>query len=166
VPEALWEEALHVSSSDLAPTRELLWRVGTAAYAEQQSQVALTAMRSLADTGDSAAMANVGLLLGDLGHHEDAVGVYDEVVARFGDAPEPAVREQVATALFSKGVTLGQLERPEDAVGVYDEVVARFGDAPEPAVREQVATALFSKGVTLGQLERPEDAVGPTGFGA
>ena len=71
----------------------------------------------------------------------------------------PALREQVAKALFNKGVTLGALERSEEAIAVYDEVVARFGDAPDPTLREQVARALFNKGVTLGALERSEEAL-------
>ena len=72
---------------------------------------------------------------------EEAVGVYDEVVARFGDAPEPALREQVAKALVNKGVALGALERSEEAVGVYDEVITRFGDATEPILRQAAAMA-------------------------
>jgi hypothetical protein len=44
--------------------------------------------------------------------------VYDDVVARFGDATDPALREQVARALFNKGFRLGALERSEDAVAV------------------------------------------------
>lgn len=32
-----------------------------------------------------------GFRLGQLGRSEEAVGVYDEVVARFGDAPEPTI---------------------------------------------------------------------------
>ena len=46
-------------------------------------------------------------------------GAYDEVVARFGEAPEPALRERVAGALVNKGVTLGALDRSEEALGVY-----------------------------------------------
>ena len=38
---------------------------------------------------------------------EDAIGVYDEVVRRFGDAAEPSLRELVASALFSKGCHAG-----------------------------------------------------------
>ena len=49
-----------------------------------------------------------------LDRSEEALGVYDEVVARYGDAPEPALREQVARALVNKGVTLGELDRSED----------------------------------------------------
>jgi hypothetical protein len=64
------------------------------------------------------------------------------VVARFGEAAEPGLREQVAKALVSKGFALGELGRSEEAAGVYGEVVARFGEAAEPALREQVAKAL------------------------
>ncbi|MGH7801305.1 MAG: SIR2 family protein [Thermodesulfobacteriota bacterium] len=58
---------------------------------------------------------------------------------------EPALREQVARALFNKGITLGVLNRSEEGIAVYDEVVKRFGEATEPALREQVARALFNK---------------------
>ena len=61
-----------------------------------------------------------------------AVAAYDEVVARFGDAAEPALREQVARALVNKGVSSGELGASAAEVAVYDEVVARFGDAPSP----------------------------------
>jgi len=74
------------------------------------------------------------------GATDDEIARYDEVVARFGDATEPALREQVARAL-NKGGTLEALDRSEEAAGVYDEVVARLGDATEPALREAVAKA-------------------------
>ncbi|MDQ2790030.1 MAG: hypothetical protein M3Y73_10065 [Actinomycetota bacterium] len=61
---------------------------------------------------------------------------------RFGDAPEPALRDQVATAIYNEGVRLGQLGRTEEAVGIYDQLVDRFGHEPEPALRELVAIAL------------------------
>ncbi|MGZ4517524.1 MAG: tetratricopeptide repeat protein, partial [Mycobacteriaceae bacterium] len=72
------------------------------------------------------ALVNKGLTLCRLDRSEEAVGVYDEVVARFEQAPEPALREAVARALVYKGVALGDLDRSEEEVGVYDEVVARF----------------------------------------
>jgi len=87
------------------------------------------------------ALFNKGVTLGELDRPEEADGVYDEVVARFGDADEPALREQVAKALFNKGVMLGVLGRSGEAVGTYDEVVARFGEADEPALREAVERA-------------------------
>jgi TolA-binding protein len=44
------------------------------------------------------ALVNKGGRLGELDRAEEAVAVYDEVVARYGDATEPALREQVAIA--------------------------------------------------------------------
>ena len=98
-----------------------------------------------------------GLRLGQLGRFEDAAEVYQQMLARFGEAAEPELREPVAQALFDKGATLGQLGRFEDAVGVYDQVVARFGDAAEPELREPVAKALVNKGISLRQLGRSEE---------
>ena len=85
-----------------------------------------------------------------LGRSEEAVAVYDQVVARFGEATEPALREQVAKALVNKGISARPAgPRGRGEMPVYDEVVARFGEATEPALREQVARALFNKGVAL-----------------
>jgi len=93
------------------------------------------------------------------GKLEDAIAASDEVVRRFGDAEEPALRGQIAMALFNKGVYLGKAEKLEDAIAALDEVVRRFGDADEPALREQVAMALFNKGVYLGKAEKSGDAI-------
>jgi hypothetical protein len=79
--------------------------------------------------------------LGTLDRSEEAIGVYDDVVARFGAATELALREQVAKALFNKGVRLGTLDRSEEAIGVYDDVVARFGAAEEPELKHLVERA-------------------------
>jgi len=62
-------------------------------------------------------------------------------VQRFGEAGEPALREQVAKALVNKGVRLGALNRSQEAIAVYEEVVWRFGEAGEPALRATVALA-------------------------
>jgi len=58
--------------------------------------------------------------------------VDDQLVERFGDAPEAALREQVATALVSKGVALGRLRQAEEEVAVNDQVVKRLGEARDP----------------------------------
>jgi hypothetical protein len=48
------------------------------------------------------ALYNKGITFGQLDRSEEGVGVYDQVVARFGDASEPALREQAAKALDLK----------------------------------------------------------------
>jgi tetratricopeptide (TPR) repeat protein len=97
------------------------------------------------------ALVNKGNRLGQTGDHAAAIAVYDEVLARFGDAEAPALRERVATALVNKGITLGQTGDSVAEIAVYDEVLARFGDAEAPALREGVAMALVNKGNRLGQ---------------
>jgi tetratricopeptide (TPR) repeat protein len=117
---------------------------GLAAYAENKFEFALEYFSEAAETRDATssevarALVNKGVTLGQLNRSEDAIAVNDEVVARFGDAAEPELREEVARALFNKGITLGQLNRSEDEIAVYDEVLARFGDAAEPELRKIV----------------------------
>ena len=112
-----------------------------------------------ADEDFSFARFQEAYALGQLNRNEEAIAVYDDVVARFGAAPEAALREHVARALVHKGITLGQLGRSEEEIAVYDNVVARFGAAPEAALREHVARALVSKGITLGQMGLSEEEI-------
>ena len=90
-------------------------------------------------------MFNKGIALGSLDRSEDEIVVYDEVIARFAEATELPLREQVARAMVNKGSTLGSLDRRTDAVAIYDEVIARFGAATEFPLREQLAKAMVNK---------------------
>ena len=76
-----------------------------------------------------------------LGHSEEAIAVYDDLLARFGNATEPALRERIAYALLYKGSALGKLGRSEEAIAVYDDLLARFGNTTEPALREGIGWA-------------------------
>jgi hypothetical protein len=96
-------------------------------------------------------LVNKGLRLGAQDREVEAMEVYDEVVRRFGDATEPALRDRVARALINKGIALGVQKRNAEAMEVY-EVVRRFGDATEPALREQVQRALGRKKSLEGGL--------------
>jgi tetratricopeptide (TPR) repeat protein len=94
-----------------------------------------------------------------LNRPEEAIAILDEIVARYGDAAEPPLREHVARALFNKGFTLGSLGRSEEAIAVYNALEARYGDAAELPLRVRVARALVNKGITLGSLGRSEEAI-------
>jgi len=95
--------------------------------------------------------------LRELHRLEEAIGCLDGVLAQFGAATDPGVREQVAGAMLVKGEILDDLGRHHEALVTYEEVLGRFGRAREPAVRELVATALVNKGLTLGDdLGRPQ----------
>jgi tetratricopeptide (TPR) repeat protein len=147
-PDAAWSAAI-----DGATDAQAL-AVATAAYDNDRFNDTMQALgaarQSSVDEVAAIAGYNLGVVLGALDRFEDELGVYEEVLARFGDATEPGLRAQVAKALFNKGVRLGALDRFEDELGVYEEVLARFGDATEPGLRAQVAKALFNKGVRLG----------------
>ncbi len=91
-----------------------------------------------------------GVILKSLGHTEDAIAIFDQLLGRFGavqasvlerltspgwlkksqtdDAGslEEESREQVAWALFNKGVALGSLGRTQEAMAAYDDLLRRF----------------------------------------
>jgi tetratricopeptide (TPR) repeat protein len=137
--------------------------VASSAYFSGRRDIATGALeRARTSTNDEVvarAGYNLGVVVSELGRSDEALVVWDEVLARFGDAPEPVLREHVASALVSKGVALGELQRSDEALVVYDDVVARFGDATEPALREMVAGALVNKGIRLARLLRSDEAL-------
>src|SRR5205814_2321370 len=92
---------------------------------------------------------NKGVMRDALNRRQEAITVYDEVVKRYGESTEPALRELVAQALINKGITLSVLNRSEEAITVYDEVVKRYGESTEPALRNAVGTALNNIGLEL-----------------
>ena len=136
--------------------QELMELLNTDQYSAALSIV--NVLLKLAQTpGDTAeALLFRGFIHGQLSQHADAFSTYDELLRRFGDAPEPVLREQVAEALFNKGVAQGKLQQPDAAIATYDELLRRFADATEPVLRELVANALLDKGVAQGQLQQPE----------
>ena len=93
-----------------------------------------------------------------LGNVEEAIAVYDQVIARFGSATEVQVRKYVAEAMVNQGEVLESLGDKQAAIEVYDEIIRRFGEAWEPALREQVGRALL-KMETLGAV--PTQPVAP-----
>jgi len=95
-----------------------------------------------------------------LGNQEEAIAVYDEVIARFGSATEVQVRKYVAEAMVNQGEVLESLGGKQQAIEVYDEMIRRFGEAGEPALREQVGRAVL-KLETLGALPTQQAAPDP-----
>lgn len=122
--------------------------VGIDAYLEDDYLRAAEAYNHAANSKDATrvqtarALVNKGVALENAGKLEDAIAASDEVVRRFGDAEEPALREAVAGARFNKGVALGKDGKLEDAFATYDVLVRRFADAEEPALLGQHAMAL------------------------
>ena len=119
-----------------------------------------------------SALVEKGIRLGELGRSEEAIAVYNDLIARFGTATELPLREPLANALFNKAKALDELGRSEEAIAVCDDLIARFGTATEPtltAVLEaagldeptvfRLESVLMSRQVTLG------DAIARIAFG-
>jgi tetratricopeptide (TPR) repeat protein len=121
------------------------------------------------------AWANLGLALGALQRHDQAVASFDRALAIKPDFAEVlcsravalgklgrhdqalagferalATRPDYVEAIYNRAVTLGNLGRYAEAVDSYDRTLAR-----DPAH----ARAWNNRGVALGDLDRPEDAI-------
>jgi tetratricopeptide (TPR) repeat protein len=103
----------------------------------------------------ATALYNKAVSLGALGRDEDAIAVYDDIVARFRTYDAPALREFVAKALLNKAISLGTLGRDEDAIAVYDDIVVRFENDDRPPLRE-----LFDRAGNVAGLYAPLVRVG------
>jgi tetratricopeptide (TPR) repeat protein len=90
-----------------------------------------------------------------LGNTEEAIAVYDELIARFGHATEMQVRKYVAQAMVNQGEVLATLGGQQEAMEVYDAIIRSFGGATEPELREQVARAQIKKETLVGTAVRP-----------
>ena len=91
---------------------------------------------------------SVSVLMGRgvaLGNTEEAIAVYDELIARFGSATEVQVRKYVAEAMVNQGEVLESLGGKQQAMEVYEAIIRSFGEAREPALREQVGRALLKR---------------------
>jgi hypothetical protein len=86
------------------------------------------------------------------GNSKAAIAFFDDLVARFADAPEPILRDLVARALFSKAITLQQMGDSAAEIATYDDIISRFMETPEPAWGALAAIALMNKAVAFSQM--------------
>jgi hypothetical protein len=107
----------------------------------------------------ACALVDEGARLWMLGAPQDAVGAYDEALARLGVVTEPALLEPLGRALLGRGCSLATLRRFHDAVLAFDEVLVRFAGAREPVLRETVALALVNESFALRSLGAEAEAI-------
>lgn len=120
----------------------------------------------LEDTSMPLASSMISLRKGDLllrmNSPEDAIVIFDNIVKKFGDNPDPLVQVQVAAALFSKGLALTyRLHRHEDALTAYDELIHRFLNSTEAreTTSRHLASAMVNRGSLLIRLRRFDDVL-------
>lgn len=102
---------------------------------------------------------NQGVKFGMDGNLEQAISIFDAVIAKFVSADNLCFLYEAVNALVNKSVALYNLGRFEEAIKVCEEIVERFGDRKEAAFLEGVARALIGKAITFSILDRFEEAV-------
>lgn len=91
------------------------------------------------------ALFHQGSVHSHLGRTEEAIAVWDHLLGRFEEVPDPPVGAWVAAALERKAAALRRLERLEDAVDAYDQLIVRFTDSQFPPLRRHADVALSNK---------------------
>ena len=112
-------------------------------------------LRELAAT----ALVAKGNGLAKLGQNEEAIRAFEEVLGRFGDVQDLAIKKQLAQAMTAKGRVLKVLGDDHQAAMVFEDVITRFGDAEAVALQEAVATALLAKGNGIAAEGRDHEAI-------
>ena len=90
-----------------------------------------------------------------LGHPEEELATYADIIKRFGTSDQPELQATVAAALVNKGITLGTLGRLDEELAAYDDMLKRYGNR-HPTL---VAMALINKGSALAELGRKEEGL-------
>jgi hypothetical protein len=83
-----------------------------------------------------------------------AIGLCDEVEARFSTSDRTEIREQVAKALFQKSAFLARIGRAAEANKVFEELVERFSVAPEQPIRDWLGPLMHSRAEAKKKQER------------
>jgi tetratricopeptide (TPR) repeat protein len=103
------------------------------------------------------ALVNQGVKLGELGRSEEAIEVYGQVVARYGDRPEAPLAEQVARALGALSLILGEAGLWKESLSAAERSLAIL-EQRTPELDRLLRSALQVKAVALHGLGRTEAA--------
>lgn len=95
------------------------------------------------------ALVNRGNLMSD---EQEAARAYDEAIERFGGLAEPALRFQLARAIYNKGTTFDHAKKNQEAVDAYGALSEKFAGATDPRIRDLLAWAIYRQGVLYGDL--------------
>jgi tetratricopeptide (TPR) repeat protein len=104
----------------------------------------------------SETLVNKAIAAQAVGNLDMELGAAADVVARFGDSDNSAIRLQVAIALIGRGNALTLKGDLGSAIEAYDEVERRFARSGPPT---EVAAALVEKAALLAKVSRERDAV-------
>ncbi|MFY9822870.1 MAG: tetratricopeptide repeat protein [Thermoanaerobaculia bacterium] len=154
-------ERLSLSMQIAADLRSL----GELERAQTYAERALDLARKLRDLpAEAKALDLLAVVLTDLGHYEEALGVARQAVEAFralAREEEPGPSEGLAMSLSNLGRALGSLKHSDEALGAVEEAVKlrRRLVARHPKGLPQLASALNILGIVLGDLGRREEAI-------
>jgi tetratricopeptide (TPR) repeat protein len=167
VSARIWDHLLHTYPA----TPEQRLNLGLRALEFGTPQRALRAFESILFYRDEDAAAGRSLLVeitarrgvalyhACLGHDEQAVVAYTDLIDTFGGHDDAEVAEQVAHALLGLGITFGRMGSHGQAASAFGELIGRYGDGKLVGMRVQVAQGLIGQAVTFGQLGRRSDEI-------
>jgi tetratricopeptide (TPR) repeat protein len=149
-----------------AAQRHLLQRYATSTnMAERQIAANALFRRALHNRSPSElkeiiawALLYKGVLLGQEGNVEEALGALSEAIRRFGPSSATPV-ENAGRALVERAGHLCDLGRYDEALTDCDEFLASYDVEGETQVSEFVAQALLIKGVSLANTDKIADAI-------
>lgn len=125
--------------ADSPPSQEVTNRLEPDTSINEQERHFLGAI------GEAMGLDDKASALRELGELETAIGVYDDIVNRFGDTDSANLQWMVAGALIDKGRSRVEQGDFEAGLAAYDQVTKCFGKSDVPRLREQVASALIGK---------------------
>ena len=135
--------------------------VGIAAYLADEPGVALDAFDRASSSASSVVAAGAlvvkGVVLGQLGRHEEELAAYDQVIERFGGSKDPALAETVVMALRNAGSRLRELGREEEAAA-KEQTARSYTDSGSPGdglSPDEVVRTIFRLAETFFLLKQP-----------
>jgi tetratricopeptide (TPR) repeat protein len=105
------------------------------------------------------ALFNKAASLEQLGHDDQALAVYAQILERFADPTDPFVRAYLVRAFIGEANLLGRLGRHDDVVTSCVKFADRFQAAPELAFRREAAASLYGAGLSLMLMGRLDEAL-------
>jgi len=89
----------------------------------------------------SSLMLAKGTVLGAVGFYDEAAGIFDTMIVRYGASEAPILRQATASAYYSKALMLHGRGTSYEAAGVMRELITRYANAPESGIRKTVQQA-------------------------
>lgn len=122
---ALYKAETHNSYSDNFEVANIYFQLGN--YQKSLEYWNKLLKFNIIDIQEAILLYNKGVTLAELNKSE-AIKVYDELMQKFKDSQNEAIKEQVAKAMCNKGVSLGVLNKSEEAKECFLQAIEKKPD--------------------------------------